>query len=61
MNIHAILTQQEQNIAVTAIDFYLRYNTGTISSDDFQQARLALAEYGRENVNDLANKLATLK
>ena len=60
-NIHAILTQDEQCAIVTALDFWYRYNLGTIERDDFEQARLALREFGPENVSDLGLKIATLK
>ena len=59
--IHAILTEDEQNAIVTALDFWYRYNVGTIERDDFEQARLALQEFGRDKVSDLGLKIATLK
>ena len=60
-NIHAILTQSERDAIVTALDFWYRYNVGTIERDDFEQARLALQEFGRDKVSDLGLKIATLK
>jgi len=60
-SIHAILTQTERDAIVTALDFWYRYNLGTVEYDDFEQARLALREFGPENVSDLGLKIATLK
>jgi len=59
INHHIVLTDKEQNIAVTAIDFFYRYFKGTVDSDDFEQGRLAAREYGHESINDLAIKIAT--
>lgn len=59
INHHIVLTDKEQNIAVTAIDFFYRYFKGTVDSDDFEQGRLAAREYGHEFINDLAIKIAT--
>ena len=60
-SIHAILTQTERDAILTALDFWYRYNLGTVEYDDFEQARLALREFGPENVSDLGLKIATLK
>ena len=59
--VHAVLTQDERDAIVTALDFWYRYNVGTIERDDFEQARLALQEFGRDKVSDLGLKIATLK
>ena len=58
--VHAILTKDEQNAICTALDFWYRYNVGTIERDDFEQARLALREFGAEHVSNLGLKIATL-
>jgi len=58
--VHAILTIEDQNTICTALDFFARYNSGLISADDFEQARLAFREYGKANLADLTLKIATL-
>ena len=58
--IHAILTQDERDAIVNALDFYYRYQRGTIEYDNYEQARLAAREFGIDNLDQLATKLATL-
>lgn len=60
-SIHAILTTEEQNAIVNALDFYYRYQRGTIEQDQYEQARLAAREFGIDRLDDLATKIATLK
>ena len=61
--IHAILTEEEQNIIVTALDFFETYCTtlGQLDADDREQVRLAFLEYGRQHVSNLTSKIATLR
>jgi len=58
--IHAILTEDERNAIVNALDFYYRYQRGTIEQDRYEQARLAAREFGIEHLDYLATKIATL-
>ena len=60
--IHAIITEQEQNIVVTALDFFEKYctNLDSLSADDDEQIRLAFAEYGRRHVSNLTDRIASL-
>ena len=59
INHHIVLTDEEQNITVTALDFFYRYFKGTVEIDDYTQGRLAAKEFGHEAISDLANKIAT--
>ena len=58
--IHAILTQDERDAIVNALDFYYRYQRGTIEYDNYEQARLAAREFGIDRLDELATKIATL-
>ena len=61
--IHAILTEEEQCIVISALNFFEKYctNLNRLSADDDEQCRLAFLEYGRQNVSDLNTKIATLQ
>jgi len=59
INHHIVLSDEEQNIAVTAIDFFYRYFRGTVDIDDYTQGRLAAQEFGHEAISELATKIAT--
>ena len=58
--IHAVLTEDERNAIVTALDFLYRYQRGTIEQDRYDQARLAAREFGIEHLDYLATKIARL-
>ena len=60
-NIHAILRPEDRDIIVTALNFYYRYQRGTIEYDNYEQARLAAREFGIDRLDELATKIATLK
>ena len=59
-SIHAILTKDERDAIVNALDFYYRYQRGTIEQDQYEQARLAAREFGIDRLDELATKIATL-
>ena len=59
INHHVVLTDEEQDIAACAIDFFYRYFKGDIDQDEINQSCLAVSEYGLEAINDLATKIAT--
>ena len=60
-NIHAILTETERDTIVAALEFFVRFNSGLIQKDDYDQARLAFREQGGLQIDDLATKIALLK
>ena len=59
--IHAVLSESERDAIVNALDFYYRYQRGTIEQDQYEQARLAAREFGIDRLDDLATKIATLR
>ena len=59
--IHAILTTEEQNAIVNALDFYYRYQRGFIPPERYEQAHFAAREFGIDRLDDLATKIATLR
>ena len=55
------ITESERDAIVTALDFYYRYQRGTIEQDQYEQARLAAREFGIDRLDELATKIATLQ
>jgi hypothetical protein len=60
-NRHMIITPDEQNMIVNALDFYKAYFTMTLDSDHVEQYRMAFRENGQIAVDRLATKVAIIK
>lgn len=58
--IHAILSNDERDAIVNALNFYYFYQRGTIDQPVYDMARLAAKEFGIDNLDELATRLSLL-